>query len=187
MDALMAALIAALLAQASDRTALGAAVLADRTGRPEAVLLGTLAALAIANALAGGAAVVMAPLLTPNARALFLALALGSASLGGLRAAKPPAEGGARLGAFAAAVTSALALGLGDRTQFLTAALGVRSGSGVFAAIGATLGGMVAIAAVVLGGPPLRRLLGGPMVRLPVAGLFLVAAIAAGLSAFRLI
>ncbi|MBX9797524.1 hypothetical protein [Sphingomonas sp.] len=187
MDALMAALVAALAAQLSDRVGLGAAAIAGRTGRAGAVILGTALALAIANALAAGAAAVIAPLLTPNARALFLALALGSAALGGIGAAKPPREGGGRLGPFTAALVSGLALGLGDRSQFLAGAIGVRSGAGIFAATGATIGGTVAVAALVLAEPGLRRVLAGPMVRLPLAALFALAAIAAALSAFRLI
>ncbi|OQW44170.1 MAG: hypothetical protein A4S12_00285, partial [Proteobacteria bacterium SG_bin5] len=122
---------------------------------------------------------------TPNARALFLALALGSAALGGLAAPKPP-RAQQRLGAFAASLAAGLALGLGDRSQFLAAAFGVR-GSPVFAAIGATIGGTAACAVALFGGPALAARLRSRAVRLPVAGVLAIAGITAALSAFRLI
>jgi Ca2+/H+ antiporter, TMEM165/GDT1 family len=185
MDALMAALVACFACQLSDRLGWAASAQAVASGRPVAALLGVALALAVANALAGAGAALIAPLLTPNARALFLALALGSAALGGMTAPKPPVAQ-ARLGTFAASLAAGIALGLGDRSQFLAAAFGVRS-SPVFAAIGATLGGTAACSVAILGGPNVAARLRSRAVRLPIAGVLLIAGIAAALSAFRLL
>jgi len=181
----MAALIACFACQLSDRLGWAASARAEAGGRAGAVFAGMIVALASANGIAAAGAHLIAPLMTPNARALFLALALGSAALGGLAAPKPPRDGG-RLGAFGASLAAGLALGLGDRSQFLAAALGVR-GSPIFAAIGATLGGGAAIAVLLAAGPKLAATLRGPAVRLPIALLLAIAGIAAALSAFRLL
>lgn len=185
MDALMAALVACFACQLSDRLAWAASAQATAHGRPGSVLLAVVLALSVANGLAGAGAALIAPLLTPNARALFLALALGSAALGGLTAPKPPSPQ-SRLGPFAASLAAGLALGLGDRSQFLAMAFGVRS-SPVFAAIGATLGGTAGCAFAILGGTAVAARLRAPAVRLPIAGVLLIAGIAAALSAFRLV
>lgn len=102
-----------------------------------------------------------------------------------MTAPKPPAPQ-TRLGTFAASLAAGIALGLGDRSQFLAAAFGVRS-SPVFAAIGATLGGTVGCAVVILGGADVAARLRSRAVRLPIAGVLLIAGIAAALSAFRLV
>ena len=72
----MAAVVAAALAQIGDRPAWLAAILADRYRAP--VLVTAMAALALLGAglVAALAGALLAPRLTPEARQLFLALAL---------------------------------------------------------------------------------------------------------------
>src|SRR3546814_6103998 len=91
---------------------------------------------AVAGALIG-------PMLTPEARALLLALALVSAGGAALFKAKAPdALPDSRLGAFATGLLALLALGIGDRTQFVTFALAARTPIPALAFVGATLGSL---------------------------------------------
>ena len=187
MDALMAALVAALLIHATDRTPWLIAGLGARYPRHALVLAGALTALAIVNGLAATGGAVITPRLTPNARALFLALSLAAAALGCLTALKPPESlAGWRTGPFLTPLIGMLTLGFGS-AQFLTMALALRVGEPVFAAVGATIGGVVVMAAALALGEagiaPLRR----RSVRLSVGGLLGAAASIAALSAFRLI
>ena len=85
MDALMAALVAAALAQVGDRPAWLAAILADRYRAPGLVVAMAAIALAVAAGLAGVAGGLIAPQLTPEAKQLFLALALVPVSYTHLR------------------------------------------------------------------------------------------------------
>src|SRR3546814_8417770 len=83
------------------------------------------------------------PMLTPEARALLLALALVSAGGAALFKAKAPdALPDSRLGAFATGLLALLALGIGDRTQFVTFALAARTPIPALAFVGATLGSL---------------------------------------------
>lgn len=188
MDALMAALVAALLAQASDRAPWVAAGAARQSGRPGAVIAGAVLALVIINALGAAAGALMAPILTPNARSLLLAFALLSAGFSAFFPIKRVKEANpSRLGAGAAAFVVLLAAGMGDRTQFLTAAIAARGDQPVFAAIGAVLGATAVQAAAVLAGDALREGPPARMARIAIGALLAAAGVAALLSAFRLI
>lgn len=187
MDALMAALVAALLIHATDRTPWLIAGLGARYRQHALVLAGAVTALALVNALAATGGATLAPRLTPNARALFLALSLAAAALGSLTALKPPESlAGWRTGPFVTPLIGMLTLGFGS-AQFVTMALALRVGEPVFAAVGSTIGGAVvagaALALAEAGVTPLRR----RVVRLSVGGLLGIAASIAALSAFRLI
>ncbi|HEX7656418.1 MAG TPA: hypothetical protein VF404_05415, partial [Sphingomonas sp.] len=111
----MAALVAALLTQATDRSAWLAAMLGTRFARPGVVIAALAIALCVINALAAIGGALIAPILSPNAKALMLAFALLSAGGSALFAIKPPKVSDARAGAFIASLAGALALGLGDR------------------------------------------------------------------------
>jgi putative Ca2+/H+ antiporter (TMEM165/GDT1 family) len=76
MDALMAALVAAALAQIGDKPAWLAAILADRYRAPGLVIAMAAVALLGAGLLAALMGALLAPKLTPEAKQLFLALAL---------------------------------------------------------------------------------------------------------------
>lgn len=188
MDALMAALVAALMAQATDRTPWLAAILSTRFARPGAVILGTGLALAIGNAVAAAGGMLMTAHMSPNARDLFLAVALIFAGAGCLVAIKPPERlDGWKIGAFATSLFGVAILAAGDRSQFLTLAITARSPSPALAAIGATIGGLTVNVPAILAGEKARRRLPITPVRLAVAAIFLIFGIYLALGAIRLI
>lgn len=188
MDALMAAFVAALLIQLGDRNAWFAAILADRYGKPIPVIAAATIGIAATNALGVVAALLMAPILTPNARALMLALALLSAGGSALFASKHPGQmDGWRLGAFATSLIGMLAIGVGDRLQFVTAGLALASPLPWFAAIGATIGSVVVIVPAAMLGE--RRWLALPItaIRMGTGGVLIIAGLWTLLGALRLI
>lgn len=191
MDALMAALVAALLIHTTDRTPWLIAEMGARYRQHALVLVGAAAALAMVNGLAASGGALIAARLTPNARALFLAAALGMAGLGCLVRPKPPdVLPGWRTGPLLTPLVGTLTLGFGS-AQFLAMAIALRSGTAVFAAIGATIGatiggGVVAAAALGLGPRGVVRLRAAA-IRIPIGAVMMVAAAIAALSALRLI
>ena len=182
----MAALVAALLTQATDRSAWLAARIGDRFERSGAAIAGLVLALLAVNAIAAAGALLVAPILTPNARALLLALALVSAGGAALLAPKPPAER-FRGGAFIASLAALLALGIGDRTQFITFAIAARTPIPALATAGATIGGLAVLIPALLAGERAYTRLPLRAIRLPIAGLLLVAGAVIGLAALRLL
>jgi len=188
MDVLMAAFVAAILAQASDRTPWLTAILASRFARPGAVIAGTVVALAVINAIGAIGGAIIGPRLSPNAQALLLALALVSAGGSALFPMKMPDRlSGWRIGAFATSLLGVAILGFGDRTQFITAALAARSPAPALAAVGATLGSLVVNIPAILAGEEIRGKLPLTIVRIVVGILFLIAGAIAAFSALRLI
>lgn len=187
MDALMAALVAALLTQASDRTPWTAALLGDRYSGKGAVIAGTAVALILGNTLGVVGGVIVAPLLSPNARDLLLALALFSGGVTAFWPPKSPKSGTWRLGAFASSVVAVALLGFGDRMQFVTAALAARSTTPALAAVGAVVGALaVNIPAILLGERRWRRLPVAAL-RIGAAALLTIGGAIQGLAALRLI
>lgn len=184
----MAALVAAAFAQVGDRPAWLASILADRYRAPGLVIAAATVALLGAGLLAAAAGALLAPRLTPEARQLFLALALLFQGGGALFPVKPPDRlAGWRLGAALTSLIGLFILAFGDGVQFIVLALAARAQLPWLAAIGAMLGSLAVIApAAILGeagwtGLPLitlRRIIGV---------LFVLAAIGLGLSALRLI
>jgi putative Ca2+/H+ antiporter (TMEM165/GDT1 family) len=187
MEALVPAFIAALLTQVGDRPAMLTAILADRYGRPLLVALAAGLAHAGGNAVAAGGALWIAPMLTPNAQALLIAIALLFAGLGALWPAKRTDRlEHWQLGSILTPLLAVFILALGDRTQFLTFALAAR-GEPWFAFAGATFGAFaVAFIAAVLGELSWSRL---PFRAFRIAtGLFFLAGAAwVGAGALRLI
>nr|WP_295666249.1 TMEM165/GDT1 family protein [Sphingomonas sp.] len=188
MDALMAALVAALMAQATDRTPWLAAILATRFGRPGAVILGTVLALAIGNAVAAVGGLLIAAHMSPNARDLLLAVSLIFAGASCLVPIKPPERLATwKIGAFATSLFGILILAAGDRSQFITLAITARSPSPALAAIGATIGALAVNVPAILLGEKARRRLPITATRFVVAALFLLLGLVLGLGAIRLI
>lgn len=140
----MPALVAGLLLGVGDRTSWLAAILSDRTGRPSRVLFAAAIAFAAGNAAAAQASLLM-PRMTPDAGNLLLALALGFAAVGALFGARRP-------GSFAGwpALPALFVLGFGEGMQFVTFALASRAQFPAFAAVGATIGALVALAPAAL-------------------------------------
>jgi len=152
MEAIVPAFLLAVITQLGERPAMAAALLADRYGRPLLVALGALLAHAAGNFAAAAAGMAMAPMMTPNAKALLLAVALVLGGLGGLFPSrlKDRLESW-KLGALLSAFFAILTLALGERTQFFTLALATH-GQPWFAAAGATIGAFaVGFIAAVLG------------------------------------
>lgn len=184
----MAAFVAALLIQATDRTPWTLAVLADRYDRPLTLIAATIIAVATANSLGAFAGALMAPILTPNAKSLLVALALGSAGISALFKPKLPDRfTGSRAGAFLTTLIGLLAMAMGDRTQFATAALATGTPWPAFAAIGATLGSLaVAVPAMAAGEASYRSLPMTP-VRLGIAVVLIVTGLVLAAGALRLV
>lgn len=182
----MAALVAALLVQVSDRTPLTSAVLGTRHANTLAVVCGVVLALAIGNTLGAICGWLVAAHLSPNARDLFVALALlsaGGSALWPVRARAIPD----RFGAFGDALVAVGLLGFGDRLQFITAALAMRGDVPALAAIGATIGAIaINVPAVVQGHDAVRRL-PRTALRLGAAGLLIVVGMIQAMAALRLI
>ena len=187
MEALVPAFIAALLTQIGDRPALLAAILADRYGRPLTIVFAAALAHAALNSLAAIGSIAIAPTLTPNAQAMFLAVALFVGGFGALLRVKTPD----RLeswgtGSLVTGFLGTFTLALGAQTQFFTLAFAVR-GQPWYAMAGATAGAVVVtFVAAVLGELSWARI---PFrgLRALIGVLFLVAAAVIGLGAARLI
>jgi Ca2+/H+ antiporter, TMEM165/GDT1 family len=187
MEALVPAFIAALLTQLGDRPAILTAILADRYGRPLTVAFVAGLAHAALNAFAAIGAELIAPTLTPNARALFLAVAFVIGGFSALLPVKTPDRLESwGLGSIPTTFLGIFSLALGAQTQFFTLAFAVRSDPW-FAAAGATAGAFaVAFVAAVLGELSWLRIRFRGF-RILVGLLFLIAGAVIGLGAVRLI
>ncbi|ONF95821.1 TMEM165/GDT1 family protein [Sphingomonas jeddahensis] len=188
MDALMAALVLGAICQAGDKTPWLAAILADRFRGPWLVIAATAMALAGNYALGVVAALLIAPMMTPNARLLLLALALVLAGLSTtLRSRSPDRLEGWRLGAFG---TSALGLAImifGDRMQFVVVGLAVRSELPWLAAVGGTIGALAVAGPAALLGERQWLALPQPTIRIGTAVLLTLVGIIMGLRALQLV
>lgn len=188
MDALMAALVAAALAQATDRTPWLSAILADRYHRPATIILATALALAAGNAIAAIGGLLVAKHMSPNAKDLFLAIALIFVGAGAFFPIKPPERlGGWRTGAFLTGLLGIFILAFGDRSQFVTAAIVARSPSPVLAGVGATIGALAVNIPAILAGERARKRLPITAFRITVGVLFLLVGLYLGLGAIRVI
>jgi putative Ca2+/H+ antiporter (TMEM165/GDT1 family) len=188
MDALMAAFVAAILAQASDRTPWLTAILSTRFARPGAVIAGTAFALALINAIGAIGGAIIGPRMAPNAQTLLLAMALVLAGGSALFPIKAPDRlSGWRIGAFFTSFLGVAILAFGDRTQFITAALAARSPAPALAAVGATIGALVVNVPAILLGEKARRKLPLAAIRITIGIIFLIVGAILGFSALRLI
>jgi len=154
MDALMAGLVLGALCLAGDRTPWLAAILADRYRATRGLVVAAAALAFIGNyALGALGGMIVAPLLSPEARGLLLALSLILAGLGvSWRQKAPDRLAGWRFGAFG---TSALGLAImifGDRMQFVVVALAARSPLPWLATVGASLGALAVVVPAILNG-----------------------------------
>ena len=184
----MAALVAAALAQIGDRPAWLAAILSDRYRAPGRVIAAAALALLAAGLLAALAGSLLAPRLTPEAKQLFLALALLFQSAGAVFPVRPPERlAGWRLGALPTSLLGLFILAFGDGVQFIVLALAARATLPWLAAIGATLGSLAVIGPAALLGEAQWAALPLATLRRIIGALFVVAALGLGLSALRLI
>ena len=188
MDSLVTAFVAAALSEWGDKTHLIVAALAARYARPAPILAGVALAALAGSLIAAFGGTLLADLVTVRALTLLVAVALLFAGIAGLIAERAP---GAALrwdtGPFVAAFAGFFVVELGDRSQFVTAALAARFDSLALTALGATAGLIAtSIPAVLLGdrlatAVPLRGIKTG------IACLFLLAGLFTGVVALRLI
>ena len=184
----MAALVAAALAQASDRTPWLTAILADRYRQPGIVILGTAIAIALGNTLAAVGGVLVAHQMSPNAKDLFLGMALIFGGVAAFWPIKPPERlEGWKIGAFMTTLTGVFVLALGDRSQFLTAAITARSPAPALAAVGATIGALAVNIPAILAGEDARKKLHVTGFRIAVGIVFVFTGLLLGLGAIRVI
>ena len=184
----MAALVLGAICQAGDRTPWLAAILADRYRAPAIVIAAAAIALGLNYTLGAIGGMLIAPMLSPEARAVLLGLALVLAGAGtAFRLRAPDRLDGWRLGATGTSVLGLVIMAFGDRMQFVVAALAARSTVPWLAAVGATLGALaVTVPAIVLGEArwqalPLR------MIAIVTAGILIAAGIVIALGGLSLI
>ena len=188
MDALMAALVAAALGQIGDRTAWLTAILSDRYRRPALILAMAALALAAAGAIAATLGALLAPKLTPEAKQLFLAVALLFQGLGVVGKVKVPDRLTKwHLGAAATSLLGLFILAFGDGIQFIVLALAARTPLPALAVIGATIGSLAILAPAALLGEKEWRALPLSRARRIICALFLIAGAYLGIDALALI
>lgn len=188
MDALLPAFVAALTAEFGDKTQWLALALGLHFRRIAPVLFGIALAALANSALAALAGSYISPLLSFEAATLMFALALLFAGVGALWMQKAPGSvEGWRLGAFASSFLAFFTLELGDKTQFLTFAIAVRSGAFWLSLAGAAAGILAASSVAILIGREYASALPVRAMRLGVAALFLLLGSWAALAALRLI
>ncbi len=146
-----------------------------------------LAQTLVAAVAAGGGAIV-GPMLTPNARALMLGLALVAAAMSALwRPREPDRVEQWRLGVHSTAFLSTFSLALGDRTAFITFALAARTPTPALAAIGAVAGTLVLAGVAVAVGEDRWRRLPRRAISMAAGAILLLTGLAAAASGLRLI
>lgn len=185
MEALVPAFLLAALTQLCDKPAMLTAILADRYGRPFLTALAAGLAHAAGNFAAAAAGMAMAPMMTPNAKALLLALALVLGAIGNVTGKPPRRLEGWKLGAPLTAFLGIFALSLGERTQFFTLALATR-GEPWFAATGSTIAAFAVAFVAAMLGERLWKQAPWRVLRIATAIAFLGAGIWIGLGALRL-
>lgn len=184
----MAALVLGAICQAGDKTPWLAAILADRFRAPVMVIMATAVALAANYALGVAGAMIIASLLSTEARLLLLALALLLAAVGTtLRARSPDRLEGWRLGALGTSTLGLAIMIFGDRMQFVVLALAARSELPWLAAVGGTIGALAVAAPATLMGEERWLALPQRPIRIASAVLLALVGIVTGLSALRLI
>jgi Ca2+/H+ antiporter, TMEM165/GDT1 family len=186
MDALLSAFVAAGLGEWGDRTQLLVLLLAARTGRPLTILAGLAAASIVSSVAVAWLGFWVASIVTPQAMAFLLALALLFAGIAGLMRREAPSADTGRTPLLIAAFLLCLSAEIGDRSQFLTFALAGELGSPGFAAAGASTGILAAAIPAALLGNRLQAVMPVRAIRLGGAVLFLLAGFVVTLLALQL-
>lgn len=180
----MAALVAALLIRATDRSAGWVASATEQSGRTGAVLLATLIALVITHAIAATAGFFVGQHITPNPRQLMLGLALLAAASGAVWPGKTkPAE--ARR-PFIDTLAHLISTGVGGRSEFVIFAIAL-SGLPVLASVGGVIGSLVVLGFAAVAGDSIWRTLPHRILGWAIGVLLCVAGIWQALAALRLI
>lgn len=188
MDALFLSFFLCALTEAFGAVPLLFAQLGKRFGNGP-VLWGALLAATGANAaIAALAGSLIVPMLTPEARALFLALALAAGALPLMRkAALSDSLAGWRIGAFPTIALGLFILGFGESPTFLVAGIAAAYADPWMAGIGGCLGSAaacIALSAVSFPDPLPRSV---SIIRWGVAFTILIVALLIAMSALRLL
>ncbi len=188
MDALLTSFVAALLAEAGDKTQLLVLALAIRFRRPIPVLLGVAVAAAANNLLAAAAGVLINGYITLRAISLLVAIALLFAGVAGFIRQNDESDMGStwKTGPFLTTAACFFLLEFGDKTQFLTAALAAQYGTLALAAAGATTGVILANVPIALLGERARAVIPLKPLRMVIAALFLLVGFLVLVNALRL-
>lgn len=188
MDAFFLPFVAAALAEWGDKTQILAMLLAARFRRPGLVLTGIALAALLNSALGAFGGSLIVPLITPEARLLFLALAFAFAGIGAFLPFREPDTGmGWKLGALVTSFAAFFLLEFGDKTQFVTAGFGAVLASWPFVAIGAAAGIALSAAVAVFMGEAFRERFPLRTMRRVAGGLLLFVGAILAINAFRLI
>ncbi|MXP41999.1 hypothetical protein GRI75_10140 [Altererythrobacter soli] len=182
MPALFLALLTAALGMAGGRTALLVARLSGALGGGAGLLAACWITAAATSALAAWAGSMLAPLMPPAGKTMFVAAALAVAALELLFAAprRTPAEPTRSLGAIGLVLFAGQ---LTDSARFLVLALAVATGAPALAAVGGTLGTGAVLTAGWALGTQWEKHVFVRTVRFAAAALFGIAAVLAALAA----
>lgn len=187
MDALLLSFFLCALTEAFGAVPLLFAQLGKRFGNGPALWGGLLTATGANAAIAALAGSLIVPMLTPEARALFLALALAAGALPLMRkAVLSDSLARWRIGAFPTAALGLFILGFGESPTFLVAGIAVAHADPWMAGIGGGLGS--AAACIVLSVAPFPDPLPRPasLIRWGVAFTIFIVAFLMAMSALRL-
>ena len=188
MDALLLSLVCCLLNELGGRIQLLGLALSVRFRVFHPLFWGLLAATAANATISATAGSLLAPLLTAQARQLFVAMALIFASLGLLaRPRAPDTLSGWRTGPFWTSALGIFILGFSDGSQFLILAFAARSADPAMAAVGGGMGVMLACLPVLLLGANFFTSLPLRLVRLMAGCLFMAVGAGMALSAIGLL
>jgi len=186
MPALFLALLTCALATAGGRSAVVTARLAGALGGGAALLSACWATATAASGLAAGAAAWFAPMLIPEATAMFVAAALFACGVE-LLVVGPPAPAAEPTRSLGAIALVLFAGQLTDAARLLVLALAVATATPALAASGGAIGSGAALTAAWALGGEWEAQLPLTAIRRAVGGLFLLAAVIVGLAARGLI
>lgn len=180
----MAALVAALLIRATDRSAGWVAAAAEQSSKTGAVLSGALIALIVTHAVAAGAGYVVGQRIAPNPRQLMLGIALLAAAAGAIWPGKAKPVAVRR--PFIDTLAHLISTGLGGRSEFVIFAVAL-GGLPVLAGIGGVIGALVIFGFAAVAGETVWRTLPHRIVGWAIGVVLAIAGAWLALSALRLI
>ncbi len=152
----MAALVAALLIRATDRSAGWVATLSERSGKAGTIAVGALVALLITNGVAATAGWLIGQHMTPNPERLMLALALIAAATGAIWPGKAKDVTATR--PFTDTAAHLVSTGLGGRSEFVVFAIAA-GGIAPLAGVGGLIGSLAVLGFAAMGGEMVWRTL----------------------------
>ena len=187
MEPLIAAFLAAGLAEFGDKSQLMVIALAAHYRRPGAILAGTAAGAAACAALAAAGGAIVHDMIMLRAAALLLGVALLYAGVAGLLRVGPQKADGWKMPAAIAAAGGFFIMETGDRSQFLILALAAQFDAPTLAGLGGAAGIVAANAPAALLGERMEKHLPLRAIRIGAAAAFLLFGSIVTANALRLI